>query len=290
MSNKIILKFSGDLAPNDQITARTLSHSLQSLQRAVDKIVIYETRESLKKFDSLSSNQYSEADFIVQQFEPGCIQIPLLNETAGYIASRLRGILNQPYDLAASQQEQLFPQIENQFSSAYNRAFYADPEANTQNNLIQNPNVEREYSNVAILKDINQLISPMRSSKTNEEDSISLRVSDNSLTKDYLFNKIISQRFNSIVTSKKLGPETVYRGHLTGLETTKFNEFPFSGKFISKTTGFEMKLLIHTEATALALSSFNLSSTELMFWGAPMTTYGAFDEVRGDIVFLEFLK
>ena len=290
MSNQIILKFSGSLAPNDQITARTLSHSLQSLQRAVDKIVIYETRQSLRKFDSLSSRQYHIADFIVNQFEPGCIQIPLLNETAEYIASRFRGILNEPYDLAASQQNQLFVPIANQLPAAYNRAINANADRNTQQNLIQNPHVEREYSNVAILKEINQLISPMRSSKTDEDDLISLRIADENVTKDYVFSKSISRRFNSIVTSQKLGPETVYEGNLKGLEASNSVEFPYTGKFISSLTDCEMKLLISTEAAALALSPFNLTSENLRFWGAPMTTYGAFDEVRGNIVFLEFLR
>lgn len=289
MSNQIVLKFAGSLAPNDQITARTLSHSLQSLQRAIDKVVIYETRHSLKKFDSLSSTQYREADFLVQQFEPGCIQIPLLNNASAYIASRLRGILREPYDLAASQQERLFSQITSQLPAAYNRAIHANPDLNTQENLIENPDVEREYSNVAILKDLNQLISPIRSSRSDPEDSISLKISDRDLTSDYVFNKITAQRFNSIITSKKLGPETVYRGLLTGLEKTKFKDFPFAGKFVSLTTNYEMKLLIHTEEAAHALSRFNLSSNELLFWGAPLTTYGSFDEVRGDIVFIEFL-
>lgn len=290
MANQIILKFSGSLAPDDLITARTLSHSLQSLQRAVDKIVLYERRGTLRKFDTLPGALYSDADFLVQQFQPGCIQIPLVNDAAEYLATRLRGILREPYELAVNQHERAFLPLIEQLPAAYDRALHADPEQRTHQALIEHPEVEREYANVAILKEISNLISPLRSSRTTVDDSITLTVADRDHSANFVFDKPTSKRFKDIVSSKKLGLETVYRGYLTGLEETNYNGFPYAGKFSSLTTECEVKLLIHSQEAALALSPYNLKPDVLSFWGAPITTYGAFDEVRGDIVFLELIE
>lgn len=291
MTNQVELRFTGRLAPESKITARTLSHSLGHLQRAVDKIVIYETRGSIRKYSSLAANQYQLSDLIVMPFEEGSIKIPLINDAADYISSRLRGILEEPYRQAADNRTNDLASLPNQVENAINRALQRDPERDNQRHIIDHDELaEREYIKAAVLSDVNNLLSPLRSSSTGEDETITIRVKDDERTGIYEFNKQISKNFNQIVRAKRLGPEVVYTGILEGLEKSNYNGFPYSGKFLSSETNLEMKVWVHTEAAALALNPHNLSHIQFSFWGSPIMVYGSFDAMRGDIVFLDFVR
>lgn len=288
MPNNIELRFTGNLAPDNRITARTLSHSLGHLQRAIDKIVIYETRGGIRKYSSLGNNQYELADLIVLPFEPGSIRIPLLNEASDFIATRLRGILEEPYRQAADDAGRdgraLYQQVDLARERARNQRVQ-----HTQEELINNPVMqEREYIKAAVLADVNNLLNIVRSKSSTEEETVSLTVRDQERTGVYTFDKSISKSFNQIVRSRSLGPEVVYNGILDGLETTRNPGFPYSGKFIPEGSNQEMKIWIHSEAAAHALNEYNLTRASFRFWGSPIMVYGAFDPVRGDIVFLDF--
>jgi hypothetical protein len=289
MAEQIELHFTGRLAPMHQITARTLAHSLSFLQRAVDKAVIYERRGSVKKYSQLNSREYEFADLIVLPFEEGSIRVPLVGQFLAGITSKIRGILDEPYQLAAADLDIESERLINQMPAAINRA-NIDGQRQTHKELLDdNVQLERDYFEAALLSDINNLISPLRSAITRPEDTISLRLADRETARDYMFDKEISTRFSKITRQKRLGPDTLYEGILLGLEESSIGPFPYSGKFYSVASEREHKLLVFTADDAHALNNFNLTNAALQFIGAPLAVYGAFDSVRGDIVFLKFL-
>lgn len=289
MASQIILRFTGAFAPENRISARTLAHTLLYLQRSIDKVVIYEKYGSLRKYSQLPNDEYALADLIVLPFEQGSIKIPLLNNAIKNLGGRLRGFLEEPYQQAAAEISETDSSLLGQVAAAYNRSQKRNPDKYNHQYLIDHPEVsENEYAQYAVVNDINHLLSPLRSSAITEAETISMHIKDKERSGSYEFDKNISTHFNRIIKSRKLGPEVVYLGKLAGLEKTRRGGFPYAGKFVSDDTGKEMRLWVSNETDALALNPYNLSSESFAFWGSPISQFGTFDPIRGDIVFLSF--
>lgn len=287
MPDHFELRLTGKLAPGNQVSARTLSHSLMHVQRAVDKMVIFDKRGVLRKYAGLKSIEYAEADLIVQQFEHGSIRIPLVNEAYNWLGAKFNELIFDQYQAAAHEIAVVVQPLHQQVPAAVDRARRKQPAGNSQADLIANQAArEAEYLKSAVLQEINGLISPLRSSSITEAESISFQVETRQGRTNYEFDKRISKQFNRLVSSKRLGPETLYTGTLTGLGEKRSGKFKYQGQFISSTTQEEMTLLIFSENDATELNNFNLKKEEFSFWACPVTTFGAFDEQRGDIVFL----
>lgn len=289
MTQRFDLTFTGKLAPDNKISARTLAHSLQHVQRAIDKLVIYEQRGAVRKYATLANTEYAAADLIVQQFEQGSIRIPLLNDAYEWLGEKLSGILHDPYEEAASEQALLLTSLDAQVPSAVNRAFHKKAKGNTQSDLIEDEKQrEHEYYISATLQEINQLVSPLRSSTMTDNETITFSMGSAKQRRDYRFDRRIAKRFHQVVSAKQFGPETLYTGTLNGLNEVRVGKFPYKGQFKSEVTNQEMALWIPTEESAQELNKFNISDTVFSFWASPITTYGVFDEYRGDLVFLAF--
>jgi len=290
MAQEMMLVFTGSLALDNRLSARTLGHTVPYLQRAVDKIIFYEQFGYIRKFSRLPANLYPRADLYIDTFEAGSVRIPLLNNFVDAVASNLRTYLSRPYQQAAHELNE--PRsLPDQVDFAYNRVAHEIDARLTHADLI-NANVEREreWVQVAVLSDLNNMVAPLRSSKIADDDSLSLTVSDDQTQRTFDFDRQTAKRFGKIVTEKSLGPTAIYTGTLEGLNSNNSNNFPFIGNFRSNATNQLCNILIAREDAALALNRYNLSREPISIWAAPLTKYGAFDEVRGDIVFINFVQ
>lgn len=287
----IALHFDGKFIKDHSLSARTLGHALTAIQRIVDKAVIFEKRGSIKKGDVLPAVWYPEADLVVKKFEKGCITVPLVGLQDVEVIGRLRGLLHDPFELAISDVPIEKKSLVEGIPAAINRAILKI-DTTSHEQLIQDaPAREQRYFAEAIFKDFDNFISPLRSSAITDTDIISIELKDKNGTKDYEFNQSTSKRFHKIVSAKQLGPTVQYSGRLTEFGETKSKYFPYSGRFYSKASKHEHKLLIADEADADRLRSFNTAKKkELNFFGAPVSAWGAFDEQKGDIVFITLIQ
>lgn len=287
----IALHFEGAFVKGDSVTARTLGHSLSSVQRMVDKAVMYEKRGELKKHDALPNIWYPEADLVVQPFEKGCVKIPLVGIKHTGVVSRLRGVLHEPFTLAVSDEPIEKKPLVSGFDHAYNRAYYAK-RIRSHENIIANA-AERtlRYFSEAVFRDIDNLISPLRSKRISDEERISIELVEAGESRDYEFDKYSSKRFHQIVSANQLGPLVEYEGRLTAFGETKRSDFPYAGKFYSKASKQEHKLLVTRDEHADLLRPFNAKKgKELRLIGSPVMAWGAFDDKKGDVVFLMLAK
>jgi hypothetical protein len=265
----LVVTYTGRLAPANRISARTLAHTLGHLQRAVDKLVIYESRGSIRKYAALSAHQYQTADLLVASLELGSVRIPLLNQGVAELGKKLREVLDAPYRKAAEDQRAVTTPITEQIAAARNRAVHGIGAALTQDELVKQAGVrERDWYQTAVLQEFNSLLSPLRSSRITDEETISIEMPDAPVPRQYAFDKKTSIAFNSLVTEKRLGPEVRFDGILEGLGRSDVGKFPYTGKFKSAVTGKQMKLLVPSEGAALALSPYNLKREPIAIWAA----------------------
>lgn len=283
----IALHFEGAFVKGDSVTARTLGHSLSSIQRIVDKAVMYEKRGELKKHDALPNIWYPEADLVVQPFEKGCIKIPLVGIKPTGVISRLRGVIYEPYMTAISDQPIEKKALVSGFDSAYNRAYHESKIRSHENVIANAAERTQRYFSEAVFRDVDNLISPLRSKGMTDEDRISIELVGDGDPSDYEFDKYSSKRFHQIVSAQQLGPLVQYEGRLTTFGETKRSDFPYAGKFYSKASKQEHKLLVTRDEHADILRPFNAKKgKELRFIGSPVTAWGAFDDKKGDLVFI----
>ena len=290
MKRELILRIQGTLAPNNKISLRTISHTLPHLQRAIDKIVLYEEFGEIKKHSALPSSHYEKADLFLDPFEEGSIKIPLIGDLLEGVGVRFNQFLTEPYQRAVQDiQEHSTPLIE-QLENVRNNIEYENVEIITQRDLINRRNeLERSYAQTAVLKDLNTLLSPLRA-KSSADDTISITNNADGKTATYEFNHQNSKSFGKIVTQKRLSNPIIYSGTLEGLKKTGNISFPYAGNFISHETNDEMKLLVASEGNALLLNKYNLSKQIITIWVCPVAIYEAFDQFRGDIVFVSFAE
>lgn len=291
MSEELILTFRGNLSPGQRISARTLSHSLAHLQRAIDKVVIYEKRGKLTKYAQLGSSDYQLADLIVQDFKQGSLKIPLISNGFDHLGKKLSEVLDDPYKKAESSQTRALTPLRSQIADARTRAIYGIGAGLDENEFLKTATQGVGWYKTAVLQDFNHLLSPLRSNAASDKDEIEITLPISSKqSKSYNFNTKKSKAFNSIVTAKKVGPETKFSGTLHGLSEHKSTAFPYSGIFKSKSSGLEVRLLVPSVELALALNQYNLSGRHFEIWAAPLLVYQSFDEERGDIIFLGLVE
>jgi hypothetical protein len=286
----IALHFDGKFVKEESLSARTLGHALMAIQRLVDKTILFEKRGSIKKGDVLPTALYPEADLIVKPFKKGCVTVPLVGLQHVEVISKLKGLLQDPYELATSDESIERQSLIDGIPAAVNRANF-EIETTTHEQLIADASArEQRYFAEAIFRDFDNFISPLRSSAITDTDIISIELKDKNGTREYEFNRETSFRFHKIISAKQLGPTVRYSGRLTEFGETKSKKFPYSGRFYSNASKHEHKLLISDEADSDKLREFNTARhKKLNFFGAPVSAWGAFDEQKGDIVFLTLI-
>ncbi|WNO09849.1 hypothetical protein [Teredinibacter sp. KSP-S5-2] len=290
MNRELILRISGTLAPDNKISLRTVSHTLPHLQRAIDKVVLYEKYGDLKKRSALPSSLYESADLFLAPFEDGSVKIPLVGNLLDGVGARLNQFLREPYDKAAKDLEYEYGSLANQLDNVRGNIERENVENITQEDLNAGANrLERSYAQTAVLKDINTMLSPLRA-KSSVDDTIELVNNTLGKTANYSFSHVNAKTFGKIVTQKRLAKPVKYDGILEGLKRTGGKTFPCVGIFVSALTGQEMNLLFVSEMDAVALNKFNLSKKKFSIWACPLAVYESFDHLRGDIVFASLIE
>ena len=290
MDRELVLRINGTLAPDNKVSVRTVSHTLPHLQRAIDKIVIYEKFGDLKKRSALPSDLYESADLFLDAFEQGSVKIPLIGNLLHGVGERLNQFLREPYERAARDLEYEYGSLSGHLEKIRGNIKRDNFENVTQEDLIAGGDrLERTYAQAAVLKDLNAMLSPLRA-KSSAGDTIELINNTPGNTANYLFSHNTAKSFGKIVTQKRLADPVKYVGILEGLKRTGGTTFPCVGTFISSITGEEMNLLFTDNADAIVLNSFNLSKVQFSMWACPLAVYESFDQVRGDVVFASFIE
>lgn len=290
MRREIILKIDGTLAPDHRISLRTISHTLPHLQRAIDKIVLYEKYGEIKKHSALPSSLYSSADLFLDNFEEGSIKIPLIGNLLEGVGARLNQFLKEPYENAAQDFELITRPLPEQLEIVRSNIQKKNTNYITQKDLIDGAErLERSFTQAAVLKDLNNMLAPLRASSS-IDDTMEIINNSSGQTATYTFSHDDAKSFGKVVTRKRLAKPVVYSGKLEGLKKTKNKNFPCVGNFISTQTNQEMNLLFASEEDAIVLNKFNLSNLTFSIWACPLAVYESFDQIRGDIVFTSFIE
>lgn len=290
MENQIIIKFDGALAKGNKISIRTLAHTLPHLQRAIDKIVMYETRAAVGKGATLHQVHYPVADLYLEQIIEGSIILPLVGNLLAGATSRFNSFLSIPYREAENTINSKVSTFDTRVETVRTQLTNGLLIPISHRSLIDKDHVaQTEYAQAAFLNDINNMLAPLRS-RSCVDDEITIHNADPENIATFVFNQQKSKAFAQVVRAQRLAHPVLYSGRLEGLVNRGGSSFPYVGKFICSSTEKEMKLLVASEADALVLNRYNIGKTEIDIIACPLSVYGTFDPLSGDIVFIAFQK
>lgn len=285
---QLIITLDGYLSEGNRVSIRTLSHTLPYLQRAIDKLVIYERRGVVGKNATLHQAEYQLADLYLENIEKGSIILPLVGNLLTGVANRFDSFLNAPYKEAENSLLEKTAGFDDKVEITRTLISNGKLEPISHDELLETQKIAaRDYAQSAFLNDINNMIAPLRSSLC-KEDLMTISNVSGKEARTYVFNNENSKAFAKVVKEQRLSHPVKYIGRLEGLINRGGTTFPFVGKFFCKTTKKERKLLVASEQDALELNKHNLGSTEIRIVACPLATYGAFDPLAGDLVFIGF--
>jgi hypothetical protein len=284
MSNSSLeIHFDGDIADNHQVSLRTLGKSLTHIQSAIDRAYLDVKYEGVWKYARMKSSEYSDSDFLVMDPRPGGYILDLINNNkhGKRIIDRISNALRPAFDSATREGEIEAVSYVDQVNDRNNQLHHNIKRAVDFEDLLLNPdkNVIRKFGDRAIVKEIDQVLSIIRS-KNSGDSEVELTLSGSN-TAVFNFNKQVSKRFRQVVSEKGVGDPVIYEGFIRSLDRVQK-----TGKFIIASNKRTINLHFTTEADFNAVHPYLKSKEKIRFIGAPLIEYGAFDPNSGDIYYV----
>ncbi|MFT5594469.1 MAG: putative membrane protein [Oceanicoccus sp.] len=205
--NKIQIHFDGDIAKNHQVSMRTLGRTIFHLQNALDRAYIENKYGSIWKNARMRALDYEESTFLVQEPAEGGYVLDFLanNDVTKKIVDRLASAITPALEQAMQGGEETAQSLSQQIETRKMQIEKEIIEPQTYEQLMQNPSAKviRRYGDRSITKEVDQILSIVRS-KHSGESTFEL-VAYGTKSHKFTFNKNISENFHSIVSKRGLG-------------------------------------------------------------------------------------
>jgi hypothetical protein len=282
--NRIQIHFDGDIATNHQVTMRTLGRTIFHLQNALDRAYIENKYGSIWKHARMRALDYEESSFLVQEPAEGGYVLDFLanNDVTKKIVDRLATAITPAIEQAMQQGEEIVESLSQQIETRKMQIDkeIIDPKSFEQ--LIENPSakVVRGYGDRSITKEIDQILSIIRS-KHSGESTFEL-VTNGTKSHKFTFNKNTSDRFHSIVSKRGLGEPVIYIAKVTSLDFKNR-----SGKILNVINEKNANIHFSDGESFHKAKEYLGTNSEMTFIGCPLIEYGAFDPQAGDIHFID---
>ncbi|RAS22851.1 hypothetical protein BX591_12256 [Paraburkholderia bryophila] len=289
MAASIQLTLDGGLLQGPHnVTVRTLSRSMTSIQAAVDRAFLDIRFGQVFKHARLRVVDYADADFLVGEMYEGSFVIDFLSDRGGPIVRRMIEAIKNPYEQAVAGADQEVHDIARQIEGVKGQVLnnIVHPQAYEDFLNAPDPEATRAYGDRSITKNIDHMLTPVRKI----EDAtlkLTMKASDEEGAQTFDFNPAIASDFSRIVSSRKLGAPVIFRGSLRALDRGH-RKSNFKGKFTNFVNNKDMILQIQSEADLVQLVPY-LNEEEMTIIACPIIEYDAFDPNAGDIQFLSIV-
>ena len=278
------IHFDGDIAKNHQVSMRTLGKTLIHLQNSFDRACIERRKGALWKHAKMPQAFYADVELLVQEPQEGGYVLDFFSKNAvtKAIIDRVSAAVKQAADSATQTGISQMPDIETQLRIKKTQIEHQIITPSDFNTLISqpNPSVIRRYGDRAIVREVDQILSIIRSSHAGNS-TFELTLFGSTQT-SFRFNKNQAKTFHNIVSERQLGDPVIYNAEVKSLD--KPNR---SGKITNLGTRKGANIIFADEYDLKQAIPFFESGANMRFIGCPFIEYGAFDPLAGDIFFVE---
>jgi hypothetical protein len=284
MSSSLTLHFDGDIVSNHFVSARTLGRSLVHTQNAVDRAFLDLKYGNLWKHARMKADDYHAADFIALYPEEGGFVQKLLSDSGKAIVDRISSALGPAMDRVLQEGDEVSDSLQQQVTNRKNQIEKGLIEPSTFQHIVENPgqHVVRSYADRSINREIDQVLSMIRSRTSG--DSVLEITTEGSRTENYQFNRFKSERFHSIISKRQVGEPVVYVARVRQLDRQLLN-----GKIVNQENDKTLTIRFADDSDFVKAHPYLGNNDEMIFIGAPIIEYGAFDPNAGDIYFIDLI-
>jgi hypothetical protein len=278
------LHFSGDIVSNHLVSARTLGKSLVHTQNAIDRAYLDLKYGNLWKYARMKGDDYQSADFIALYPEEGGFIQELLSDAGKSIANRISSALSPAMDKVLAEGEDVASSISQQVENRKIQIARGIIEPQTFQLLVENPDnkVVRTYADRSINRELDQVLSIIRSQHAGESH-LEIAVQGTKTLK-FDFNKYKSEKFHALISRREVGDPVVYVSRVRQLDRDRLN-----GKVVNLENDKTLAIHFLHENDFVKAHPYLGNDSEMIFIGAPIIEYGAFDPNAGDIYFIDLL-
>jgi hypothetical protein len=279
------LHFEGDIVSDHYVSARTLGKSLVHTQNAIDRAYLDLKYGNLWKYARMKGEDYQSSDFIALYPEEGGFIQELLSDMGKSITNRISSALSPAMEKVLAEGEEVASSISQQVESRKNQIEKGIIEPQKFNLLVDNPDgkVVRTYADRSINREFDQVLTIIRSQHAGESH-LEIAVQGTKMLK-FDFNKHRSEKFHALISRREVGSPVVYVARVRQLDRDGLK-----GKVVNLEN--EKNIVIHflQDNDFVKVHPYLGNNSEMVFIGAPIIEYGAFDPNTGDIYFIDLLE
>lgn len=279
------LHFEGNIVSNHFVSARTLGKSLIHTQNAIDRAYLDLKYGNLWKYARMKGKDYDEADFIALYPEEGGFVQELVSNVGKKIIDRISSALTPAIDRVLQEGEEVASSVSQQVENRKIQFANGMISPEKFQTLVNNPGekVVRKYADRSINREIDQVLSIIRSQHAGE--SFLEIITNGTKTHKFEFNKFKSEKFHKIVSLKEVGNPVIYVARVRQLDRDRLN-----GKVVNLENDKTVAIHFLNDNDLVKVHPYLGNNAEMVFIGAPMIEYGAFDPNAGDIYFIDLLN
>jgi hypothetical protein len=232
----------------------------------------------------MKADDYHAADFIALYPEEGGFVQKLLSDSGKAIVDRISSALGPAMDRVLQEGDEVSDSLQQQVTNRKNQIEKGLIEPSTFQHIVENPgqHVVRSYADRSINKEIDQVLSMIRSRTSG--DSVLEITTEGSRTENYQFNRFKSERFHSIISKRQVGEPVVYVARVRQLDRQLLN-----GKIVNQENDKTLTVRFADDSDFVKAHPYLGNNDEMIFIGAPIIEYGAFDPNAGDIYFIDLI-
>lgn len=279
------IHFDGDIAVNHQIPMRTLGKSVSHIQNALDRAYLdIKNEKGVRKYARMTQEDYDKSEFLVTAPKEGGYILDFLSEIplASKITDRVTAAINQVNNATSEEKIPLKTQCQNRKNQVTKNI--TKPVEFKIAFVNPSPEIIREYGDRSIAKEIDQVLSIIRSDYAGDSQ-FELTLIGNTSSK-FTFSKNDSIKFHDLVSRRKLAPPVIYTGTIDEM-SRKANK----GKFINSFNGCQSTLHFSSKKDFVEAHPYSASEDKkIKFIGCPLIEFGALEPDSGDIYFLELFE
>lgn len=281
------IHFDGPIAHNHQVSMRTLGKTLVHLQNAFDRACLEHHNGVLWKHAKIPNKYYKDVELLVQEPREGGYVLDFLtsNATTKKIIDRVASAIKAPYEQSIlegiSATHNLAEDV-NKRKIQIEKGLITPKDYQT---LVQNPDIQvtRRYADRAIVREVDQVLSIIRSSNT-LDSTFELYLSGEKSSVKFNFNKLKSKTFHSVISRRSTGDPVLYSAEVQSLDKHNLN-----GKIKNAFNNKIANIIFSDEPSLKKVIPYFESGNAMSFYGCPFIEYGAFDPEAGDIIFVDLL-
>lgn len=293
MTAEISLHYDGPIAADHKLSLRVLGGALDSLQGAIDRAVIDVKYGSVWKHARLRYADYPLADFDVTGFREGGFIADLKQSLHGLgpqVLDRIRGALVPGHAAAIAEAGEVYDNLANQATLRRQTLEAGAINAPEFSQFMegQATEINGQFGDRSILKEIDQLLTPIRAT-AHAGSTLEITISTDTANTTLFFDRATAKKFHRVVSTRRIGNPLTIEAQVRSL--SQGNNFQSSkGKLENLNTGREFILHIPSERAFNALLPYlqkGEHQQNVRIIACPVLEYESFDPYGGDMYFLK---